>query len=406
MELIDQESAYEQPGLVSRKTFDLEILERETSEWTDWMNTHLPLAEIPSEETCILFAAKSLRLAERVRRISRHLPTSLRTRVIEASILYQCWKRQVEARRRNDRSTVHSALLPSMDALAIVQKHCSMAYTVECADGHQYRINLPAPGREIILATRVICMNFALEMGLSVPPASLIFLNRAIALNAGIRENCRRFCLSRDTFCPSGDRICCLGFREFEHVESAEDGRPRLPLSLKAFKDSVGRTVLDIWVLNWVSEIPTFRNLMGHADPIFCEFSHCLMDSNWERFANARIREQVPQTEFAARIRSHQQLEGWIRRIEKIDLKVTWEILARLPSFWFSSRRMLVAAVMAKLAERQGELREIIEHLIKKGFFPAIAKVPQREELPLSMTPDLGNVRTATRQFRLIRKWM
>src|SRR2546427_13093473 len=74
-----------------------ELLEdAEMSEWFDWIKTALPPGgvELPSEETSVLFIAKSLRLADRIRPMCRHFSDRMRCLLIEAAILHQCWSRQ------------------------------------------------------------------------------------------------------------------------------------------------------------------------------------------------------------------------------------------------------------------------------------------------------------------------
>lgn len=407
MALFDRDQTNERSRrFESHQSLTLEVLEREISEWTDWMKGYLPLAgfDVPSEETCVSFAAESAHLVEQVRRISRHFPKSLRTALMEASILHQCWKRQVKQRKRNKQlaSEANRSPIPRLDAVSILQKHSSNTYTLECTDGLRYRVKAPCPGTEMIRATRVIGMEMAREVGLPVAPAKLIFLDRAVALTAGIRRDCRKACWSTEIFCPSGDKLCCLGVREFERLDSAE-GALNLPLSRKAFRYLVGKTVFDLWVLNWISEPPVFWNVAGRAEPLFNEFGHCLMDSDWERFRHAKNREPLPKIERTVRIRSHQQLEPWIRRIEEVNLNVIWEIVNKLPSFWYCCRPALVSAVIGKLEERQRELRSIVQQAIKSGYFPAISKGVERQEISVGTAPLCDTV-CNVRQFRTTHK--
>lgn len=65
----------------------------EVSEWPDWLSRELTLGGIslPEEETAVLFIEHALHLADRAQGVYRHLPDSLRHRLITASIVYQCW---------------------------------------------------------------------------------------------------------------------------------------------------------------------------------------------------------------------------------------------------------------------------------------------------------------------------
>ena len=358
---------------------ELAFYDQEVSEWVDWMKSNLASGgiDLPSEETCVSFAAQSVRVAEKVQRISSHLPRSLRTTLIEAAVLHQCWTRQVKTRRRNKQIAGQASQtpIPSLDALAVIERHRANAYTVEASDGHRYRVNLPLPGREKTLGTEALCLEIAREIGLPTPSACLIFMNKQMAMRAGILRDCRATCLSSGMFCPLADKLCCHGVREVPCVETGETGRPNLPIGPRAFKDMVGRIVFDVWVLNALAEAPAFRDMRGRAEPVFAEFGHCLMDADWPRFVSAHCRERVPDVKSAERIRSHQQLDVWIRRIEEVDLEATFEHVIKLPSYWYGNRPLLLSAVVTKLDQRRGDLPGIIRHLIKTGYFRGIPKV-------------------------------
>jgi hypothetical protein len=364
------------------------------------MRSNLPdgRIDLPSEETCVSFAAKSVSVAEHVRQICGHLPRSLRTTLIESAILHQCWKRQMGMRRRNRQTAcdVSKTPIPVLDAVAIAQRRSANVYTVEASDEHLYRVSSPLPGRGRTLATEVLSLESAREIGLPVPPASLIFLNRGMAARAGISRDCRATCLSTEMFCPSGDRLCCLGVREFEHVQIAENGEPKLPLGPKAFRNMVGRMVFDLWVLNAVAEAPAFQNVKGRAEPVFGEFRHCLMDADWPKFVRASSRERVPHAGLAGRIRAYQQLEVWIRCVEEVHLEAILERVVKLPSYWYDNQPLLVSAVVTKLDERRRDLRGIIHHLVKAGCFPGIPKAVQRAAeapTPARVSGSTHNVR-------------
>jgi len=366
------------------------------------MKTNLPLGgmDLPSEETCVRFAARSVWIAERVRRICRHFSPSLRATLIQAGLLHQCWARQVKLRTNGGRSAPLVSPLPRVDALAITQRHSAGVYSVECSDEQQYRVILPLSGKETALATQLLCLETAHGMGLPVSPVSLILLNRGIAANAGIQRDCRTTCLSKDAFCPCGQVLCCLGIREFEKVKVGPDGRPKLPLSPRAVRYTVGRMVFDLLVLNTIPEVPAFRNVNGRAEPLFGDFGHSLLDADWPRFLRATYRERVPLPQVSTKIRSFEQLEVWIRRVDQVNLDAISEPVFKLPSYWYNNRPTLVSAIVSKLSERRRDLRGIIHYLVKSGHFPGIQKSMHREQ-PANLQELSSNVHNLT-EFRLL----
>ncbi len=77
---------------------------REFYDWVDWMKRDLAGSgvDLPSEEMCVLFAASSVRLADGIQRIYSHVPASVRSMLIQAAILHQCWTRQVKFRPKDN----------------------------------------------------------------------------------------------------------------------------------------------------------------------------------------------------------------------------------------------------------------------------------------------------------------
>jgi hypothetical protein len=128
---------------------------REMPEWIQWMKNELADTDIdvPSAETSMDFVCAAIRLARRVRKIGGHLPTALRNRLIAASILHQCWKRQALTREKDKR--IQANRFSILEALEFVQHTVGTDYLMTTSDGHQYEVKFPSPQREFALATEV-----------------------------------------------------------------------------------------------------------------------------------------------------------------------------------------------------------------------------------------------------------
>jgi len=383
---------------VGFKAIELALYSRESSEWVEWMKNSLVAGgiDLPSEETCLLFAGKAVRMAEQVRRVCKHQPRSLRSKLIQAGILHQCLMRQLELRAKSRPASFLK--LPALDLVDFVQKHGSMEYTFEATDGHRYRVNFGIKQRQAALATQVICLELARQMLVPVRPAGLMFVSRSLATRAGVLRNCA--CLSHNLFCRCGDMLCCFGVREIEHIEVDGDGNPIAPYGPKAFSQMTGRLVFDILVLNTFWEKPVFVNADRSASPIFADFSHCLMDTDWPRFLVATKREPPIYTHWADKIKRYEQLDCWIKRAEQIDLQQICEIAMKLPAYWYCNQPGLVVAVIEKLAERVRDLRGILHNLVKNGYFSNLRNTTAQAKKLAQLTTRFHERQRDVREFQ------
>src|SRR5919109_103912 len=130
------------------------------SQWFDWMKCELPPGgiDLPSEETCVLFAASSVRLAERVRRLCRHLPSRLGALLIQAAILHQCWNRQHQLHNKFKEIAGQARTARVDQAVKFVRRLSRDEYLVQAGDGNEYIVKFPRSDCETSLATEAICV--------------------------------------------------------------------------------------------------------------------------------------------------------------------------------------------------------------------------------------------------------
>jgi hypothetical protein len=345
----------------------VELKFEEFSHWREWIRNDLVLGglDTPSEEICLLFATRAVTLTDTLFGHCDKMEDqkSIRNQLIQALILQLCWGRELELHKKSKLRQQLDPTLPSLEGRELIaRKHneCVM----EASDGHHYSVTFPSLGSETALATQMICLELARVLGLPVPKARLILVSSQLALRAGIhpdyaaRNNSKSF--------------NCLGTRmEPEQLGISSANERHLPISLRSSRYISGALMLNVLTLNLIPEELTFRAIDGHAEPFFRQFSHCLMDADWDRFVKAKGCEQVPMV-FADKIKSYEQLETWIKRIEQIDFEHICEIAIKLPPEWYDYKPTLIAAVINKLSERSRDLRIVILRLIRIGRLPCI----------------------------------
>ena len=355
----------------------------EISQWFDWMKYELPPGgiDLPSEETCVLFAALSVRLAERVRRLCRHLPGRLRTLLIQAAILHQCWNRQLRLQSRFKEVAGRARTVRVDQAVKFVRRLPRDEYLVEAGDGNEYVVKFPRSDCETLLATETVCVELARQMGLPVPSSRMILVSRKLAGELGLLND-RWAQFVRDG-CFS-----CLGLRSIRELKAEENGKPPVRLNPKTFRYLTGAIIFDILTLNLIGRPPAFHDVNGRAEPIFMDHSHCLMDADWSRFLKATYREPVARSPIAHKVRSCAQLEPWLRRAQNVDFTRLWELVFELPPEWYGEQRVFVTSVLHKLEDRTRDLRRIVRYLIHTGFFPNVQGQSNEEPTSLELEID------------------
>lgn len=345
------------------------------SAWVQWMEQELTLGgpDLPGTETCLLFAAAAIRLACNVRRVYGHLPASLRVRLIEASILHQCWQRQRELAKRSTPKIARLTSLPMLEAREFTCSGDNGHKVVVAADEHEYAIRIPTPERKWDLATEVICFEIARWLGLPTPPLALIVLTGSLAARVGV--------LIHPSGCPvkrsvTAEALHCLGVRKIATVPTSQ-GRPSRPLSARGRALLLGQAMIEMLTWSTLLEEPSFICPKNYAEPVFLDYSHCLAESNWPRFITEQASPCLMRASVTRLVRSYQQLEAWIARAERLDFCRIAEIIVKLPSEWYGNRPLLLAKVMEKVRDRVHELRPTVLRLIDAGAFPRIGRLPE-----------------------------
>jgi hypothetical protein len=344
-------------------------VEAEIAKWLDWMMQDLPAGgvELPDEETSTLFATLALGLADRVQRISKRLPGTLEERLIQAAILYQCWKWRAEARTKVKRIAAQREILESEQANGSFRSVRGDQLMMKASDGFEYLVKFPMCDKETTLATEIVCLEFARQMGLPVPKAKIILVSQSLANETGISGQRLSRYVSRNHF------FYCLGLRMTGEELGAEECRNlATKLSPRMLSYFIGSLVFDVLTLNYEQHSPSFQRVKQRTEPIFMNHSQCLSDSDWPRFLDTTYKETRLLNGVANRIKSFDQLQPWLRRARGVDMNRMWTLVFTLPPEWYGEQRMLVTDVLRKLEDRSRNLSRLILYLIDTGHFPNI----------------------------------
>lgn len=348
--------------------WDLEPELREISEWADWIERELVPAgiDVPGAPTCFKFSASSIRFANDLKRVYRHLPNALRSKLIEASILHQCWRRSAELTGKNRALPSGRCGLPVVEGREFLATADGGHRLILASDGHEYAVRFPRRENGSALATEAICFEIARALALPTAPLALVEVNDRLAALAGfpiMRPECST--QRRGTV----ESQPCLGVRKIPSIPTDDDGQPSRPYSAKSRRFLVGAAVLQILTADVVVKEPCFVGRNGYAEPVFSDFSHSLCGADWNRFLSEDF---APESigDRVRWVRTYAQLEYWVAKVERLDAERICEAAVKLPPTWYGMKPLMMVRVIQTLSIRATNLRHTVVRLMEAGFFP------------------------------------
>lgn len=336
-------------------------VEVEISEWFDWMREEMPQGgvSLPSEENAVLFITRSLRLADRLRKVYRHFSANMHDTFMKSAIVYLCWQRQVDVQAKTARPGKRDiGTLQRLNAIRYIRPIATSVrhHLVEASDGSQYVVTAPHGFSDTLQATEMICNQLGRLMGLPVPRAAMIEVAPELLRCADLALNDRSPCHSKYRI-----DLCC----GFELGKSNAVDKPNC-------RQQVGILVIDILTMNLVPRIQPPNENKGRLLPI--EWSHfndggCLSGSDWFKFWSSTFASVPSPQPAASRVKSWRQLEPWLKSINYLDLNLLWELAFQFPTNWYAHQKPYLARVLQTLGRRAFDLRRSIVHLARIGYF-------------------------------------
>lgn len=347
----------------------LEIVE--ISEWLDWMRRELARGdmELPSEDISVLFVANALRFAERVRPLCHHLPTKMRSSLIEATILHQCWSRQRKLWKAFP-SDGNRGLRTVEGGRYIRQMSEEGHHVMEDRDGIQYVVKFASDRRKNTLSTQAICTAVARLMHLPEVLGFVVTIDAKLGRKLGA--------IGIDSFKDTCNPGPGFGFRFVESQTGiVKPGRRKGQPVSPTLRQSIGRLIFDILTLNpnLVAASIDPHTAAG-ANLNLVDHAQCMMNADWQKFRQSTYAEPIGQSKIAESINTFSQLEPWIRCAEGLDMHEIWNLVFHLPPQWYGENRVGLVRVVDKLAERAWTLRRSIYALRQRGYFPKMEKLP------------------------------
>ncbi len=317
---------------------------------------------LPDEETSAALIGQSVHLAERMRGTYRHLPDSLRQKLIEAAIVYRCWRLQRDLAERAG-PLREPALLPTVKARAYIRSigNSGAHHLVEGEDALTYVVTIPSGlWVERVPAVEVVCTELARLLGLTVPASSTLVLDPELLTKADLSRPFWKGAKIRSVPLP------CVGFRYVEPLGQTVSADAVACLDRPARDQLLGRVVFNIWVSNLRPDAAVLRydDSAGRLRPVFFDHSRCLAGADPMRYRGIlNLAEGCPRVRFKQGDQA--ALLRWARRAQNVDLNPLWNLATEIPGKWCGGDRRVIAEALQALEANKPLIQCAISALLK-----------------------------------------
>jgi hypothetical protein len=228
------------------------------------------------------------------------------------------------------------------------------------ADGHVYVVKFQNnPQHTRVLANEFLASRLAAAAGLSVPHAELVEVSRWLVDNTPelemdlgrTRERCR-------PGLQFGSR-----YAGGTMPGQVTDYLPEEQLAeVKNLAEFAGILALDKWTgnANGRQAVFTRRQRERRYKAVFIDFGYCFHAGEW-RFEDAPLRGVYFRNAVYQDIRAWNAFEPWLTRMETMAAETVWAAAGEIPPEWYGGDLGEMEALVEKLLERRGRIRELIE---------------------------------------------
>jgi hypothetical protein len=228
------------------------------------------------------------------------------------------------------------------------------------ADGHVYVVKFQNnPQHMRVLANELLATRLAAAIGLTTPQAELVDVSDwliehtpELEIDFGRR---RERCKSGLQF---GSRFAG-GLMPGQVV----DYLPEEQLSeLKNGEEFAGVLALDKWTGNANGRQAVFvrKQRERRYKAVFIDFGYCFHAGEW-RFEDLPLRGVYYRNLVYKEVRGWESFEPWLSRIERLSEDTVWAAANETPPEWYGGNISEMEALVEKLLDRRGKLRELIE---------------------------------------------
>jgi hypothetical protein len=144
-----------------------------------------------------------------------------------------------------------------------------------------------------------------------------------------------------------------------------------------------GILALDKWTGNANGRQAVFahRQRERRYRAVFIDFGHCFYAGEW-KFEDAPLRGVYYRNDVYREIAGWESFEPWLTRLETLAAETVWAAASEIPPEWYGGDLSEMEALVEKLLQRRGRIRELIAMFGKteRAPFPKWAEMRRERE--------------------------
>jgi HipA-like protein len=140
---------------------------------------------------------------------------------------------------------------------------------------------------------------------------------------------------------------------------------------IRNLEEFAGILCLDKWTANANGRQAVFtrKTRERRYKACFIDQGYCFHAGEW-RFEDTPLRGVYPRYAVYAHVRGWQSFEPWLTRMETMEPAVVWAAAEEIPPEWYGGDMTELEALVEKVLERRGRIRELIEEFARSGREP------------------------------------
>ena len=224
------------------------------------------------------------------------------------------------------------------------------------------------PQHPRVLANEMLATRLAAAAGLTVPETAVVEVSGWLIENTPELEVDLG---SRKERCAAGLQF---GARYVGGLMPGQvmDYLPEEQLGeIRNLAEFAGMLCLDKWTGNANGRQAVFarRARERRYGAVFIDQGFCFHAGEW-RFEDAPLRGVYPRNAVYAGVTGWPSFDPWLTRMETMEPGVVWRAAEEIPPEWYGGDMGELEALVEKLLERRGKIRELIEEFGRSGREP------------------------------------
>ncbi|MFZ0393252.1 MAG: HipA family kinase [Terracidiphilus sp.] len=228
------------------------------------------------------------------------------------------------------------------------------------ADGHAYVVKFENNPQHVrVLANELVASRLAASAGLTTPQGEIVAVSEWLISNTPememdlgrLKEPCRAGFAFGSRFVGGLMPGQVMDYLPGEQL-----------MEVRNLREFAGALALDKWTANANGRQAVFQRKARERlyRAWFIDYGYCFHAGEW-KFEDSPLRGVYHRNEVYREIRGWEDFEPWLTRMETMAEEVLWAAANETPPEWYGGDLTEMEALVEKLLQRRGRIRELIE---------------------------------------------